>query len=108
MILISFSNVAKDIGSSDRFPMKSHPSITKIHEHSTQVSSESFHFQHVNPDTVAKSISNLHMKKATGVDGISPRFLKSCSSSISQPLADLINYGLDTHSFKTGTGNSNL
>ena len=93
-----FINVAKDIGSNNDSSFETHPSILKIHEQSDQCS-EPFRFEHIDSTYVHKSISKLQTKKATGVDGISAKVLKSCAESIAQPICDLINFSFDKNSF---------
>ena len=93
-----FINVAKDIGSYNDSSFETHPSILKIHEQSDQCS-EPFRFEHIDSTYVHKSISKLQTKKATGVDGISAKVLKSCAESIAQPICNLINFSFDKNSF---------
>ena len=76
-----FVNVAKDIGSNNVSDFTQHPSILKINDQQ-EVPQEQFQFTHTNADSIQKSISKLQTKKATGVDGISAKILKSCSNTI--------------------------
>ena len=93
-----FVNVAKDIGSNNVCDFTQHPSILKISDQQG-VPQEQFQFTHTNADSIQKSISKLQTKKATGVDGISAKILKSCSNTIAQPITDLINFSFDSHVF---------
>ena len=93
-----FVNVAKDIGSNNDSDYNSHPSITKIHENQEE-QPDTFTFTPVDATYVQKSISKLQTKKATGVDGISAKILKTCSNTMSQPISKLINYSFETRNF---------
>jgi hypothetical protein len=93
-----FINVAKDIGSCKYTDFSKHPSITAIRENA-DTQPDSFQFCSIDQAYVHTAISKLHSKKATGVDGISAKLLKSCSSSVSQPVCDLINFSLGSCSF---------
>ena len=98
-----FVNVAKDIGkSSDQYKddFSDHPSITKILENTPQCESDQkFTFKPVGEKYVHKIISNFNVKKATGADNISAKILKSCSSSISSSIANLVNKSFETCKF---------
>ena len=58
-----------------------------------------FSFRPVNSVEVTKIISNLNIKKATGVDNISAKTLKSCAPSISHTVSCLINETFKTSKF---------
>ena len=98
-----FVNVAKDIGkSSDHYKddFSDHPSITKILENTPQCESDQkFTFKPVGEKYIHKIISNFNVKKATGADNISAKILKSCSSSISSSIANLVNKSFETCKF---------
>ena len=98
-----FVNVAKDIGkSSDQYKddFSDHPSIAKILENTPQCESDQkFTFKPVGEKYVHKIISNFNVKKATGADNISAKTLKSCSSSISSSIANLVNKSFETCKF---------
>ena len=99
-----FVNVAKDIGntSKDYNPdFSDHPSIQKIKEN-TQVETEIFSFTPVSSDTVEKVISNLNIKKATGVDNISAKIIKACAPAVSIPISNLINISFRSSEFPAG------
>ena len=96
-----FVNVAKDIGTGgtqyeDNF--SDHPSIKNIKENLPE-NLPQFSFRPVNPLEVSKIISNLNIKKATGVDNISAKILKSCAPSISHTVSSLINKTFETSNF---------
>ena len=48
---------------------------------------------------VLKELSKLQEKKASGCDGICPKFLKKCAPVLAKPLKNLINQIIDTSSF---------
>ena len=101
---VFFVNVAKDIGntSKDYNPdFSDHPSIQKIKEN-TQVETEIFSFTPVSSDTVEKVISNLNIKKATGVDNISAKIIKACAPAVSIPISNLINISFRSTEFPAG------
>ena len=88
-----FVDVAKDIGNTlkDYNPdFSDHSSIQKIKEN-TPVETEIFSFTPVSSDTVEKGISNLNIKKATGVDNISAKIIKACAPAVSIAISNLIN-----------------
>ena len=78
-----------------------HPSIQKIKEN-TQVETEIFSFTPVSSDTVEKVISNLNIKKATGVDNISAKIIKECAPAVSIPISNLINISFRSSEFPAG------
>ena len=99
-----FVNVAKDIGntSKDYNPdLSDHPSIQKIKEN-TPVETEIFSFTPVSSDTVEKVISNLNVKKATGVDNISAKIIKACAPAVSIAISNLINISFRSCAFPAG------
>ena len=55
------------------------------------INQSNFSFKHVSPDTVSKIISSLENNKATGMDGISVKILKSGSPLLSHILSFLFN-----------------
>ena len=72
-----FVNVAKDIGK-DSTPINDcHPSICKIKDRciTNDCNSELF-FKPVSDEFVEKQINKINIKKATGIDQISPKILK--------------------------------
>ena len=58
------------------------------------VKPNAFNFSPVSEDVNLKIIGNLSIRKATGLDGLSERFLKDGASVISPPLAHIINLSL--------------
>ena len=58
------------------------------------VKSNAFIFSPVSEDVISKLIGNLSIRKATGLDGLSARFLKDGESVISSPLSHIINLSL--------------
>ena len=68
-----------------------HPSIKNIQENLPE-NLPQFSFRPVNSNQVSKISSNLNIKKATGVDNISAKNLKSCAPAISHTVSCLINF----------------
>ena len=58
------------------------------------VKSNAFIFSPVSEDVISKLMGNLSIRKATGLDGLSARFLKDGESVISSPLSHIINLSL--------------
>ena len=79
-----FINVAKDIGSQDIIIDKSHPSIKVIEENKTEI--KKLCFNAVDSDFIAKHITTINIKKTSGKDGISSKFLKLSESEVSYPI----------------------
>ena len=80
-----FVNVAKDIGK-DSTPMNDcHPSICKIKDkgitNDCNSNSELF-FKPVSDEFVEKQINKINIKKATGIDQISPKILKIAKHAV--------------------------
>ena len=95
-----FVNAAQDI-SSVPIPedILNHPSIKKITAHIPAPTG--FDFSPVTSESIYTFISKSNPKKATGVDGIPAKIITSCSKSISEPLAKLINHSFATSAFPT-------
>ena len=93
-----FVNAAQDI-SSVPIPedILNHPSIKKITAHIPAPTG--FDFSPVTSECIYTFISKSSPKKVTGVDGIPAKIIKSCSKSISEPLAKLINHSFATSAF---------
>jgi hypothetical protein len=70
-----FVNVAKNIGDSNIKGDETHPSIIEINNKYEYESMSKLDFQPITEDFVSKRISKINVKKATGIDGISPRLL---------------------------------
>ena len=90
-----FVNVAKDIGNDTSQydqDFSNYPSIEKILENNPLKNPEDqFSFKPTTETYVHKVISNLNIRKSTGVDKISPKILKACVSSVSGTISNLIN-----------------
>ena len=56
-------------------------------------------FQPITEDFVSKRISKINVKKATGIDGISPKLLHHAKPMIVKPITDLVNLSLSTSTF---------
>ena len=50
-----------------------------------------FSFTEVTPELIKKQLDSLDGKKATGLDEISPQFLRDAASIVCAPLADIFN-----------------
>ena len=79
-----------------------HPSIQKKLENTPSDSNEESSFKPTTETYVHKVISNLDPKKATGVNNISAKILKSCVSSVSGTIANLINATYKSSKFPSG------
>ena len=93
-----YVNAAKDIGTdltSDG--VTSHPSCQLI----TSIIQTPIHFDFkpVTQENIQARISKCSSKKATGIDGIPAKIVKSCCRTISKPLSKLINYSLANSTF---------
>ena len=55
--------------------------------------------QPITEDFVSKRISKINVKKATGIDGISPKLLRHAKPMIVKPITDLVNLSLSTSTF---------
>jgi hypothetical protein len=95
-----FVNVAKDIGK-DSTPINDcHPSICKIKDRciTNDCNSELF-FKPVSDEFVEKQINKINIKKATGIDQISPKILKIAKHAVVAPITQLINLSINTCTF---------
>ena len=59
---------------------------------SGSVSSSSFHFTTIHPDSVLHMFQHLDIRKSTGPDGISARFLREVAVEITEPLTYLYKF----------------
>ena len=92
-----YVNVANDIGTKlTPGDIETHPSVKTIKE---TVACPVFNFEPTTAVSIHALISKSSSKKATGVDGISAKLFKSCSDTIAQPLADLINFSVASSEF---------
>jgi len=62
------------------------------------VTSELF-FKPVSDDFVEKQINKINIKKATGIDQISPKILKIAKPAVVAPITQLINLSINTCTF---------
>ena len=100
-----FVNVAKEIGNdATQYDQDflNQPSIQKILENTPKDSNEEFSFKPTTETYVHKVISNLDPKKATVVDNISAKILKSCVSSVSGTISNHINATYKSSKFLSG------
>ena len=93
-----YVNVAKDIGTDlTTDGVTSHPSCQLITSNiQTPIH---FDFKPVTQEIIQAVISKCSPKKATGIDGIPAKIVKSCCRTISKPLSKLINYSLANSTF---------
>ena len=94
-------NVAKNIGSNDISVDQNHPSVQQINHIMTTKDSklDPLSFQEVDDSFVRKQISSISVKKATGVDDISPLLLKYAMPVVTTPLTKLINKSISSSLF---------
>ena len=87
----SFNELFCTIGSklADKIPSVLLESVPEVFETDTV-----FHFELVTTDVIAKLLKNISASKATGIDGISAKFLKLAYAALSNPLAHIINCSL--------------
>ena len=65
-----------------------------IQEYSDRTTSNIINFQPIDESFVFKHISKLNVKKATGIDGISPKLLHYAKSVVTKAITNLINLSL--------------
>ena len=94
-----FVNVAKNIGDSNTKVDETHPSIIEINNKYEYESLSKLNFQPITEDFVSNRISKINVKKATGIDGISPKLLHHAKPMIVKPITDLVNLSLSTSTF---------
>lgn len=73
IFIIFFINAAKDIGSNENIKNKNHPSIIQIKENKPEI--DGLSFKAVNEEYVTKQTNKLNIKKVTGKDVISLKYL---------------------------------
>ena len=86
-----FVNVAKEIGNSSneyKHAVSDHPSIYE--QLTNQI--ENFSFTPVSSEIVEKVISNLNIKKATGIDNISAKTIKARVPTFSSAISNLTHH----------------
>ncbi|XP_063409017.1 uncharacterized protein LOC134692492 [Mytilus trossulus] len=91
-----FVNVAKNIGSSQIKVNDDHPSILAIKDNIPDLDQNNFTFSPIDLDFVEKRIRKINVKKATGIDGISPKLLHFAKPAIVKPLTDIVNLSLSS------------
>ncbi|XP_062612802.1 uncharacterized protein LOC134274545, partial [Saccostrea cucullata] len=94
-----FVNVAKNIGNSNLSTDDNHPSVKAIRENLPQLSDQSFQFKPIDEEFISKQISKINTRKATGIDGISPKILHYAKPVIISPLTKLVNMSLSSSVF---------
>jgi hypothetical protein len=94
-----FVNVAKNSGDSNTKVDETHPSIIEINNKYEYESLSKLDFQPITEDFVSNRISKINVKKATGIDGISPKLLHHPKPMIVKPITDLVNLSLSTSTF---------
>ncbi|CAC5422339.1 unnamed protein product [Mytilus coruscus] len=88
-----FVNVAKNIGSNQIKVDDDHPSILAIKDNLPDLDQNSFTFSPIDKDFVEKRIGKINVKKATEIDGISPKLLHFATALV-KPLTDIVNISL--------------
>ncbi|XP_069133195.1 uncharacterized protein [Argopecten irradians] len=92
-----YVNVASDIGNdengNDEFV------LANIREHTKSDVNNQFHFKPATPVSIEKCIKSISLKKATGIDGVSPRLLRACCEQVKFPLCNLFNHCIRENSF---------
>lgn len=92
--------MAKNIGDQNIKTDKTHPSINAISEKYPNVTKwQQLIFKPIDESFVSKPISNINVKKATGVDIISPKLLHYAKPVIAKPISDLVNLLLSSGTF---------
>ncbi|XP_071127695.1 uncharacterized protein [Mytilus edulis] len=95
-----FVNVAKNIGDNNIQVNDKHPSIEAIsNKYSNGSTSNKLIFQPINEEFVSKRIGKINVKKATGIDGISPKILHAAKPVVIKPITQLVNLSLSTSIF---------
>ena len=94
-----FVNVAKNIGNTQTKVDDDHPSIMAIKNNYPDLDQQSFNFSLVDQDFVEKRIRKINVKKATGIDGISPKLLHFAKPAIVKPITDIVNLSLSSSTF---------
>jgi len=72
-----------------------HPSIVEIKNNQPDMALEKFSFSEIDEEFVGKRIS----KKATGIDGISPKLLHFAKPVITKPLKKIVNLAITSSIF---------
>jgi hypothetical protein len=73
--------------------------VAIIQEYSDRTTSNIINFQPIDESFVSKHISKLNVKKATGIDGISPKLLHYAKSVVTKAITNLINLSLSKSKF---------
>ena len=95
-----FVNVAKNIEDNTIEINEKHPSIVAItKEYSDRTTSNILNFQPIDESFVSKHISKINVKKATGIDGISPKLLHYAKPAVTKPITNLVNLSLSKYIF---------
>jgi hypothetical protein len=81
-----FVNVAKNIGNKCTKIDDAHPSIVEIKNNHPDLALAHFSFSEIDEEFVGKRISKINVKKATGIDGISPKLLHFAKPVLLQSL----------------------
>ncbi|XP_060580125.1 uncharacterized protein LOC132736928 [Ruditapes philippinarum] len=82
-----FSNVFKKSGNISALNKANESILKEMLEGKVNLDVPEFVIPPIEPDHVKKTLDSLDVKKATGLDGISGRFLKTASSVIYRPLS---------------------
>ena len=103
-----FSSIASEIGFNDEHATPdeaisayyNHSSIVKI-RNAYGDNMQSFNFQTVNHNCVARKLQMINIRKATGYDDIPANLLRSAQNELTHPIANLINNTMVMNTFPT-------
>ena len=68
-------------------------------EYSDRTTSNILNFQPIDESFVSKRISKINVKKATRIDGISPKLLHYAKPAVTKPITNLVNLSLSKYIF---------
>ena len=101
-----FSSIASEIGFNDEHATPDE-AISAYHNHSSIVkirdaygdNMQSFNFQTVNHNCVARKLQMIDIRKATGYDNIPAKLLRLAQNELTHPIANLINNTMAMNTF---------
>ena len=101
-----FSSIASEIGFNNEHATPDE-AISAYHNHSSIVkirdaygdSMQSFNFQTVNHNCVARKLQMINIRKATGYDNIPAKLLRLAQNELTHPIANLINNTMAMNTF---------
>ena len=101
-----FTSIASEVGFNDEHATPdeaisayyNHPSIVKIRD-AYGDNMQSFNFQTVNHNCVARKLQMINIRKATGYDNIPAKLLRLAQNELTHPIANLINNTMAMNTF---------